>query len=1425
MATEIPIKIQFVKSLSTTQPSRIVVVKADGDTAFSLWVTDKTGIPYPLKDLQNNVIITNTDGNLQITSSSTNTNINLESSILTTINSALQSGGNISELVNDVGYLVQSDIINYTNEDAQDAVGTILVDTTTIDFTYNDTTPSISADVKLNSIDATHLANNINVSKFTNDSGYITLADVDGTDLTYSSSLTDGTIISSTGSDAIIPLASIVNAGLISPQEKQNIASAIQLEDLANVATSGNYEDLNNIPTTFNPTPHTHPISDIVNLQTNLDLKQDNLVSGTSIKTLEGQSLLGSGNINLTKLDVGLANVPNTDFTSAVAANTAKTTNQTHTGDATGATVLTLATVNSNVGSFGTASNVPQYTVNAKGLTTASANIPIQIAESQVINLVADLSNKQATLVSGTNIRTINGNTLLGATDLTIPVATDATTLAKGIVQLAGDLGGTADNPTTPTAIHKIGDEIKHGILTLSDGLKIVGNTTSTTATKVNVQENDGTINTKPLSELAKYLEFASAVNLPVTGEQGKLYLTKDNNRLYRFNGTIYQELTTDISSKENIANKQNSLAVDGTGVKYPTVDATNAGLDLKSDKLNFINIKDLGGVGNGVFDNTAIISNALATYKEVYFPDGNYLVSSLVNNLGAKITGSGIIVKSITGGTQQLNTGIDRYNYVFGQEYLSAFQNIIIARGGNNGITAKVSWSGDSTTAGDGITDGAYLLSNLFKATANVNGIANITSLNRGHSGANTEQWRTTFLAGDLAENPDLYIIRWGINDPGWLKNGTTPPLDSGDTYPNRRDIEDFETSLRTALGTIRASKSQSEMSIILMSPNSTSDTPNGRDEKWYEQVRKVYIKAARDYKCAFIDTYSLWLDSRGAAGLYMDDPFSDGRAIHPLNIMNTWIVSKVFDLVFPESLKTLVSGGYLNNESSVDRLPLVSDLPEVYQKGLTLSRSYVPGGGVETGGNWPVDGTVSTFFNTDGTGYQFNASRLTNDPAIYFRTFKGGYLSEALSWSNTVKLWHSGNDAMFPKLANVNLFTNKMRVSGGGTSTSISNVNTTATHIIDVANTAISLATGYVGSDNVFLQSFNNSSNTPKPLILNPFGGTVNINNLSGTGTRNVVADASGNLLTDSTVYAPLASPLLTGIPTAPTPTAGSVGTQIATKEYVLANAGVTSTGTTNRIPKFTSSNSLGDSGLIQVGGNIGMGSAVVPGELFHIGDGNILLEGGGEVAQKFKRDFTTTGENLGVPTGSGISVNPIFQVGRIIQAGDGDPEIRIMYSDDNTSERTVFEVDRKGIAASVKTSIGSHFEGFASLTDVNPKFRLNSYPRMRLEMGAGGNDITDVAVERGATGSLDFFTNSAYRGGFDSSGNVDFTGAISAPTAAFSSGIQATQYNIYELNTAPTSATAIGTTGEIRITEGFIYICIATNTWVRAALTTWI
>lgn len=61
----------------------------------------------------------------------------------------------------------------------------------------------------------------------------------------------------------------------------------------------------------------------------------------------------------------------------------------------------TLATVNGNVGSFGTATNVSTITVNGKGLITAASNTAIQITESQVTNLTSDLAAKLSSTGTG----------------------------------------------------------------------------------------------------------------------------------------------------------------------------------------------------------------------------------------------------------------------------------------------------------------------------------------------------------------------------------------------------------------------------------------------------------------------------------------------------------------------------------------------------------------------------------------------------------------------------------------------------------------------------------------------------------------------------------------------------------------------------------------------------------------------------------------------------------------------------------------------------------------------------------------------------------------------------------------------------------------------------------------------------------------
>ena len=100
----------------------------------------------------------------------------------------------------------------------------------------------------------------------------------------------------------------------------------------------------------------TGTLSSQTDLNSALSGKQETLVSGTSIKTIEGQSILGSGNIDLTKSDVGLSNVDN----------------------------------------------------------TSDLSKPISTATETALNA------KQASLVSGTNIKTINGSSVLGSGDLVV---------------------------------------------------------------------------------------------------------------------------------------------------------------------------------------------------------------------------------------------------------------------------------------------------------------------------------------------------------------------------------------------------------------------------------------------------------------------------------------------------------------------------------------------------------------------------------------------------------------------------------------------------------------------------------------------------------------------------------------------------------------------------------------------------------------------------------------------------------------------------------------------------------------------------------------------------------------------------------------------------------------------------------------------
>jgi len=198
MSTGIEVKNYKLKALPNKPiPNAILYIKADGDSAISTYITDVNGIPYPLKDDGGIKTITNTDGTITITGTD-NVVINLSNSVKAIINSALQSGDNISELVNDVSYITLADVpdtdlqaiasptqVDITNNNGTDAV---LLPATTInsgvllpqDKIQLDNLPS-NLQKKLNLptgfIEGLQLSVNVDNTKFNIASGFYTITD------------------------------------------------------------------------------------------------------------------------------------------------------------------------------------------------------------------------------------------------------------------------------------------------------------------------------------------------------------------------------------------------------------------------------------------------------------------------------------------------------------------------------------------------------------------------------------------------------------------------------------------------------------------------------------------------------------------------------------------------------------------------------------------------------------------------------------------------------------------------------------------------------------------------------------------------------------------------------------------------------------------------------------------------------------------------------------------------------------------------------------------------------------------------------------------------------------------------------------------------------------------------------------------------
>jgi hypothetical protein len=203
---------------------------------------------------------------------------------------------------------------------------------------------------------------------------------------------------------------------------------------------------------------------------------------GTNVATSLGNNMSSSGTLaitaDITKAAVGLSNVTDDAQTkAAIVPNTVPSAGQLLVGNAGGtayaavstsgdATVastgaVTLATVNANVGSFGSATAAPAFTVNAKGLITAASTNTITPAVGSITGLgtgvatalAVNTGSSGAFVVNGGALGTPSSGTLTNCTGLpTAGLVDDAVTLAKMASGTAGNLI-TYDASGNPAAV------------------------------------------------------------------------------------------------------------------------------------------------------------------------------------------------------------------------------------------------------------------------------------------------------------------------------------------------------------------------------------------------------------------------------------------------------------------------------------------------------------------------------------------------------------------------------------------------------------------------------------------------------------------------------------------------------------------------------------------------------------------------------------------------------------------------------------------------------------------------------------------------------------------------------------------------------------------------------------------------------------
>ena len=299
--------------------------------------------------------------------------------------------------------------------------------------------------------------------------------------------------------------------------------------------------------------------------------------------------------------------------------------NATHTGDATGATVLTLATVNSNVGAFGTSTSVPTITVNGKGLVTAASATAIPTANTTTTGL---LTNTDWNTFNGKGVGSVTSASVVSANGFSGSVATATSTPA---ITITTSISGMLKGATSALVAATAGTDYSAGTAALATG--ILKSTTTTGALTIAVAGDFPTLNqstTGSAGSVANAVTFNNAGTGAVSGTtyNGSAAQTISYNTVGaqpQLSGTGFVKATGTTISYDN----STYLTTTTAGTTYVPYTGATGAVNLGTNTLasgaitssgDFTLSATDGRILGGTTTGRSIIGNSGLTTYQVYY-------------------------------------------------------------------------------------------------------------------------------------------------------------------------------------------------------------------------------------------------------------------------------------------------------------------------------------------------------------------------------------------------------------------------------------------------------------------------------------------------------------------------------------------------------------------------------------------------------------------------------------------------------------------------------------------------------------------------------------------------------------------------------------------------------------------------------------